>query len=130
MANILQNTLEGLKQGKIAESGAIRGEQDIFKNLELTPKLEYLIKCESGGNIYALNPDDGGSPSYGLVQWKEQSFWYYNEKYKILQDLEREEVLNIIYEPYAQIELAKKVLEEENGWKNWFNCLKNYDNQP
>ena len=80
-----------------------------------------LIKCESRGNSKAIHYNDGGSHSYGLVQWKEDSFYRYNKIYKVLPDLERYEVLNIIMDETAQIELAKKVIEN-GGWRNWLNC--------
>ena len=86
--------------------------------------LNVLAWCESGNNPNALNPKDGGSPSYGLLQWKEASFFYYNEKHKVLPDIERGEVLNIIMDATAQRMLAKEVLQEPNGWRNWYNCLK------
>lgn len=86
--------------------------------------LEDLAYCESRNNENAINWDDGGSPSFGLFQWKEDSFWRYNLKYGIIPDLERREVRNIIMDVHAQAELTKKVLEEPGGWRNWFNCLK------
>src|SRR3990167_1609944 len=47
-----------------------------------------LAQCESSNNHEIINPHDGGSPSYGLLQWKKSSFFYYNNKYKVLPDLE------------------------------------------
>src|SRR3990167_1345781 len=47
-----------------------------------------LAQCESSNNHEIINPHDSGSPSYGLLQWKNSSFFYYNNKYKVLPDLE------------------------------------------
>ena len=89
--------------------------------------LNKLAFCESSNNPSAINRFDGGSPSYGYLQWKEDSFWRYNNLFKILPDLERGEVMNIIKDKEAQIELARRViLEEDNdrGWRNWWNCAR------
>ena len=91
--------------------------------LENDPELYALATCESGRNPDAINPMDGGSPSHGLLQWKESSFWYYNEKYNILPELERGEVMNVIYDPNIQIKMAQAVLEEPKGYLNWKNCF-------
>lgn len=85
-------------------------------------KLKKLVYCESNWKINALNPNDVGSPSYGLFQWKEDSFKYYKNKYNLWDDLEDSEVLNIIYFPEYQIPLTIKVIQEEKGWMNWKNC--------
>lgn len=90
----------------------------------LSPLIDKLAMCESGGNPEALNADDGGSPSYGLLQWKADSLWRYNIKYRIIPDIEREEIMNVIMDSDVQIAMAEKVLEEPNGWRNWYNCLK------
>jgi len=84
-----------------------------------------LAFCESSNRPEAINQFDGGSPSYGYLQWKLKSFWLYNQKYKILPDLERDEVRNIIMDREVQIELARRVLLEEangRGWRNWWYC--------
>ena len=84
-----------------------------------------LAFCESSNRPYAINQFDGGSPSYGYLQWKVDSFWRYNNKYKVLPNLEKQEVYNIIKDRETQIELTRKVLLEEyngRGWRNWWNC--------
>lgn len=117
---ILNNALNPPNQ---ALGNVLKGDK---VSAALTPELTYLIKCESSGNIYAINPHDPVSGSFGLVQWKTESFWHYNQVYHLLPDLQREEVVNIIYDPTIQIEMAKRVLEEPDGWKNWYVCLKKF----
>ncbi len=95
--------------------------------INLTPAdgaIYKLAMCESGLNPNAVNWHDGGSPSFGLFQWKKSSFLHYNDKYKILPDLEDGEVMNIIYDPEAQIKLTKAVLSEPGGNNNWKNCYR------
>ena len=86
-----------------------------------------LAFCESSNRPEAINQFDGGSPSYGYLQWKVDSFWRYNNKYKVLPNLEKQEVYNIIKDRETQIELTRKVLLEEyngRGWRNWWNCAR------
>ena len=86
-----------------------------------------LAFCESSNRPEAINQFDGGSPSYGYLQWKEDSFWRYNNVFKVLPNLERGEVLNIIKCKDTQVELARRtILTEHNGrgWRNWWNCAR------
>ena len=83
--------------------------------------IEEMIVCESGGNTLALG--DNGK-AHGILQFHEPTFWAYNEKYKILSDLERGEVPNVIFDEYVQRELTKRILLEDEGWRNWYNCSK------
>ena len=89
--------------------------------------IDKLAFCESSNNPEAINRFDGGSPSYGYIQWKEDSFWRYNNVFKVLPDLERGEVMNVIKCKDTQIELARRVILTEHsgrGWRNWWNCAR------
>ena len=89
--------------------------------------IDKLAFCESSNRPEAINRFDGGSPSYGYLQWKEDSFWRYNNVFKVLPNLERGEVLNIIKCKETQVELARRtILTEHNGrgWRNWWNCAR------
>ena len=89
--------------------------------------IDKLALCESSNNPEAINRFDGGSPSYGYIQWKEDSFWRYNNVFKVLPDLERGEVMNVIKCKDTQIELARRVILTEHsgrGWRNWWNCAR------
>ena len=70
-----------------------------------------LAVCES-----QLNPKAWGDhhTSFGLYQWKIQSWIFYNQLYGT--------ELNILL-PQDQAELTARVLKNGN-WTNWFNCLK------
>ena len=87
------------------------------------PVLKELAVCESGINPQAINPHDGGSPSFGLFQYKLDTFYRYNLKYKIYPNIEEAEIENIIFEPKGQILLAEKMLND-GEWRNWYTCLK------
>ena len=83
-----------------------------------------LIQCESGGNWNAKVLDVNNRYSYGGLQFQSKTAWIYNEKYKVLPDLELNELPNVINDPYFQVELAKKILAENGGFKNWLVCAK------
>ena len=128
-ANLAQGDYKGQKTDyapQVAESLNLPPKQ--AKNQAILAQIDRLAECESGNNINALNPDDGGTPSYGLYQWKEDSFWRYNLIYRVAPDLERQEIMNIIYDREVQTKLTKLVLSEPNGYKNWLNCYKQITN--
>lgn len=63
-----------------------------------------LIKCESQGNPNALNEvDRDGTASYGLLQFKPATLHAVVTQYKILPDIEKDEILNVIYDGDLQI---------------------------
>ena len=76
--------------------------------------LSELAYCESRGNPKAHNQDDGGTPSYGLLQFKLRTFNHFGEKY----DLEHTDVTN----PSQQVAIAREMLRE-GRWRHWFTCL-------
>src|SRR3990167_10448678 len=46
--------------------------------------MDELMYCESGGNPNALNPNDGGSRSVGILQFKDKTFELYLTRYFFL----------------------------------------------
>lgn len=90
----------------------------------IAAKMVALRRCESSGDDLALHKFDGLSHSYGRYQWKIESMWYYNQKYHLLPNIEENELINVIYDPVVQDLFTFTVLQEKNGWKNWFNCSK------
>lgn len=92
----------------------------------LVREMEYLRQCESGGNDLSIHKADGNSDSLGRFQWKIESIYFYNQRFKILPNIEKMEIANVIYDPEIQDEFTYRVLAM-GDWKNWYNCLKNYD---
>lgn len=100
---------------------------------QLTPEDKYeialdewmykLATCESGNREWVINPHDGGSPSYGLFQWKSQSFLLYNKKFNVFPDLTEDTVVDFMLDSEKAILMTKTVVsKEKNGYKNWYNC--------
>lgn len=85
--------------------------------------IDRLAQCESSGDPDAINPDDGGSVSFGLLQIKKDTFQYFNQRHKLLPDLEYDEIENVIMDPDIQRALVRKVLEEDmDNLDRWYNC--------
>ena len=85
--------------------------------------LEDLAMCESSNNPLAVNWHDHGSPSYGLLQFKEATFKSKVRQYNLLPEAEDSEIMNWIYDGQFQLKLARLILEEKNGWRAWTNCM-------
>lgn len=80
----------------------------------------FMIACESGGDPNAINPKDlDNTPSYGIVQFKPSTLYYYaHEKYKLLPDIEREEIMNVIFDADVQIQTFEKMRSDPDV--NWY----------
>lgn len=92
---------------------------------DLDRLIDQLAWCESRNNPLIVNPADPDTRSVGLLQFKDETFWRYNQIYKVVPDLEKHEVANVIFDGDIQRALAKEILKD-GGWKNWYNCLKPY----
>lgn len=86
--------------------------------VELTNWVERLAKCESNNNEKAINVSDGGSRSVGYVQYKDDTWYRYNNKFKLSYKAED------IWSREAQIEVTKAVITNDYAYGNWFNCTK------
>ena len=94
-----------------------------LKTDRIAIQMRELRMCESGGNDLAIHHFDGKTHSYGRYQWKEESLWYYQQKYNLLPDIEQHEIMNVIYDTTVQDMFTRKVLEN-GGHHNWKNCFK------
>ena len=119
LASILVYSLTALAFAPINVGSPVKPVFDPIL-LDLMAKLR---QCESSGNDLAIHYFDGDSHSYGRYQWKAESIWYYQQKYKLLPDIEEAEIMNVIFEPEIQDMFTYKVLED-GGWRNWTNCWK------
>lgn len=101
-------------------------KEDILNILErnkILQKMEDLALCESSNNPLALNPDDKGTPSYGLFQYKETTWKRYIKQYNLLPEAEEHEYMNFIYDEELQRKLTFLILKnEKDGWRHWYNC--------
>lgn len=95
--------------------------------VKITPIMAKLAMCESSNNEKAINPHDGGSPSYGLYQFKRETWVYFVRKYSLFPDAEDVELQNLIMDRKAQNIVTSKVLEDKSNRKHWINCFKTID---
>lgn len=86
-------------------------------------KISKLAFCESNWNPKASG--DSGK-AYSVLQFHQRTFYSYGKQYKLLpQDLEYAETLNRIEEPETQVQIAKKMIEEDiRNLNHWKNCRK------
>jgi hypothetical protein len=90
--------------------------------------VDKLMMCESSGKAHAINPDDGGSPSYGCLQYKKTTFFEGIKIHGLLREAEAREHENFLMDCEVQRVLARKMLTTNvNGWKHWTNCFKTID---
>lgn len=80
--------------------------------------------CESRGSTTVSIIDSNGLPSAGLYQFQNATWIMAMKNYGYSPYAENDELLNLIEDPYMQIELASKILKEKNGWNHWRNCSK------
>ena len=76
--------------------------------------LDRLILCESSGKRLIKVLDKNSRYSYSSLMFQRETFDSFGEKYGLPH--------NDIYSRGEQIAIAKRMLEEPNGWKNWYRC--------
>lgn len=91
--------------------------------------LNHLIDCESSGHEHAINPLDlDGTPSFGILQFKPGTLYAYIQKYKVLPDIERGEIMNVIFDGELQIKVAKLMIDDPQVhlWHEFPDCYKKW----
>lgn len=79
--------------------------------------LEKLAMCESSNDSQAFNRYDPVTSSYGLYQFKLETFNHFGKRY----GLKHNDIMN----PEQQKAIASRMLSE-GRWKHWYNCLNKY----
>jgi len=78
--------------------------------------IQFLIACESGGDKYALNNDEPHGSSYGILQFRLETFQEQGKKYGLPHD--------DIYSEKQQIDIATKMIDDNLGFR--WSCYKDY----
>lgn len=81
--------------------------------------MEHLSLCESSNNPWAINNKEIHGKSYGLYQFRLDTFQHFGKRYGLPH--------NDIFNPLQQRDIVKKMIEE-GRWSHWFNCLSIYFN--
>lgn len=91
-----------------------------------------LLPCESRtkdyplGDPHVINAEDlDGTPSYGVAQFKPDTLYNEGMRYHLLPpDLERKEIMNLIFDAEIQIPIAAAMIEnrgkERSFWQSQF----------
>lgn len=98
--------------------------QKNLATVKITPIMKGLAKCESGNNPKAMNWHDGGSPSYGLYQFKRGTWVRSVRELSLFPDAEDVELQNLIMDRYAQELVVSKLTEDPDRWWLWTNCMR------
>jgi hypothetical protein len=81
-----------------------------------------IVKCESNFNPRAYNPTDGGSPSYGLLQFKISTFRNFGIIYGVFpKGTTLQEAKKYIWRPEYQGAIAMGMMAD-GLYSHWFNC--------
>ena len=81
-----------------------------------------IVKCESNFNPLAYNPSDGGSPSYGLLQFKISTFRNFGIIYGVFPEgTTLQEAKKYIWNPAYQGAIAMGMMSD-GLYSHWFNC--------
>lgn len=110
------------------ENGGIPGDRIEVEGLDRRTRaiLEQLVACESGGDPYAVNPEDlDGTASYGCLQFKPSTLLFFGRKYGVIPEgIEDEEIMNLIFDCELQVAVASRMIEDRGAqrsfWKTQF----------
>ena len=106
------------------EEGSLNNESSLDFALDYAKKTENwineLVQKESEGRADIKILDSNGRYSYSCLQFQEQTFRFYVERYNLLPGVEYAEVMNWIYDCEFQKLIALKMLEEDhNNYLHW-----------
>ena len=78
--------------------------------------ISFLITCESGGDKYAVNNSEPHGSSYGILQYRIETFQEQGKKYGLPHD--------DIYSEKQQIDIASKMIADGLGGR--WSCYNKY----
>jgi len=81
-----------------------------------------LAICESNQTPSLVNQYDGGSPSYGYVQFKLGTMWAYNKKFNTFPEMTIDNLHQMTMQKDVQVKMAMEIIKHDYAYKNWYNC--------
>ena len=122
--SMVANLMLGLRLMKGIEEPQQTSPQKTEQKSEWQIKTESwineLVQKESEGRADIKILDSNGRYSYSCLQFQEQTFRFYVERYNLLPGVEYAEVMNWIYDCEFQKLIALKMLEEDhNNYLHW-----------
>ena len=94
---------------------------DSIKDSRLKRIMTELGACESGHDPKAVNPEDlDGTPSLGWYQFKPSTLYEEGKRYKILNDIEPNEIENIIFDTQTQFSVAFAMIADRGTQRSFW----------
>jgi hypothetical protein len=82
--------------------------------------IDNLAVAESGNRQWIVHQDRDGGYNYGCLQFRERTFRFYVEKFKLVPSADPAEVMDLIYDCAFQKRLAARMIRENpDNWKHW-----------
>ena len=82
--------------------------------------IDSLAVAESGNRQWIVHQDRDGGYNYGCLQFRERTFRFYVEKFKLAPSADPAEVMDLIYDCTFQKRLAARMIRENpDNWKHW-----------
>jgi hypothetical protein len=82
--------------------------------------LEALAVAESGNRGWIVHQDRDGRYYYGCLQFRESTFRYFVEKFKLAPNAEPAEVMNLMFDSAFEKRVAARMIRQDPGnWKHW-----------
>jgi len=122
-----KNQTQQVKNSDMANSTAVIVEKDEEKDI-VYEKMEKLMECESSNNPLAINVrDKDGTASFGLAQYKPETFKEYGIKYGIIgEKASWNWIMTLIFDAKIQKKLTYEIIKNEpqTARKLWPVCAK------
>ncbi len=82
--------------------------------------IDALAVAESGNRQWIVHQDRDGGYNYGCLQFRERTFRFYVEKFKLAPSASPAEVMDLIYDCAFQKRLAARMIRENpDNWRHW-----------
>lgn len=129
-ARFTYNAVEQIDSVPIAHAEDVSPEKIAELKAGVVEKLKQCESHEATEEDAVINPTDGGSPSFGLLQFKITTVQHYMDKFRG-EKVTRYEALQIAMDEERARELAMEIIFEEVGgvW-NWENCANKQNLAP
>jgi hypothetical protein len=105
----------GPTSGVLAQPASGRDAEPVLEKW-----IDTLARAESGNRQWIVHQDHDGGYNFGCLQFRERTFRFYVEKFKLAPTAGPAEVMDLIYDCAFQKRLALRMIRENpDNWKHW-----------
>lgn len=119
--------ITSIRKTKTMETKTSESLQEI-QQVELNQLFEDLVKCESTNNELAINrKDTDGTASFGLLQWKPETFRRLAVKYGVIgEKADWNWTMTLVFDRRVNKKIFVEVMKDksENPYDLWGNCCR------